>query len=397
MEDTTCATTSVVSVQVPIFQPFPSQLQITTYQPFGSITEQIFFRNNDNVNRRIKVLQPDSPYFEVSAARDPNGAELKQSTVGAGMEVMFIVKFKPQEHREYKCDLVCRTERESFVIPVIAMGPRPVLDFPDDINFGTAAVKNELEKTLIVRNVGSEVAHFNLDAMTFAEENTADADQGTLNVFSASPSDGLVEVGQTVMVTISFTPTTATTFNGELKIEYHGQDVTQKTSYVSLTGEADNVEVFLSHPNILQEPTYISLSSQKTVKVCNRSEIPVRFDWRAFHTTQDEEMERARLLAELDEMQSLEEAELNDQLDAAVDDDRDANPEDSDASLSGDEGMVPPKVRAARAALRQKYRHLKHALQVRTPSARSRSLAQLHCTPTFSPPSPFPLFTHAYD
>ena len=31
-------------------------------------------------------------------------------------------------------------------------------------------------------------------------------------------------------------------------------------------------------------------------------------------------------------------------------------------SLSGDEGMVPPAVRAARAALRQKYRHLKHAL-----------------------------------
>jgi hypothetical protein len=41
---------------------------------------------------------------------------------------------------------------------------------------------------------------------------------------------------------------------------------------------------------------------------------------------------------------------------------RDDHPEESDGSLSGSEGLVPPAARAARAALRQKYRHLKHAL-----------------------------------
>ena len=68
-------------------------------------------------------------------------------------------------------------------------------------------------------------------------------------------------------------------------IQYSGTDT---ISYVSLKGTAENVEVFLSAPSVNLEPAYISLSSQKTVKVCNKSEIPVRFDWRAFRTSEEE-------------------------------------------------------------------------------------------------------------
>jgi len=248
----------------------------------------------------VKILHPDSPYFEVSAARDPKGNELKQSTIGAGMECCFIVKFKPQENREYKCDLVCRTEREKFVIPVYAMGPRPVLDFPDKVTFSTTAVKNTTERNLIVRNVGTSAAHFSLS--------TNNLDGGDENVFGASPADGLVEVGQTVMVALTFTPSTSTDYTGELVIQYQGTDT---TSYVELSGSAENVEVFLSSPSLALEPAYISLSSQKTLKVCNKSEIPVRFNWKAFATKEAEEDERANLLNELVMMQDLEEEKLN--------------------------------------------------------------------------------------
>ena len=245
MESNTTQVNSIVDINVPLFQPFPANVLIKEYDAFGVVEQKIFFRNNDNVCRRVKILQPDSPYFEVSAARDPKGNELKQSTIGAGMECCFIVKFKPQEIREYKVDLVCLTEREKFVIPVYAMGPRPVLDFPDEIVFPTTAVKNTTEKTLIVRNVGTCEAHFSLM--------TDD------NVFGASPADGLVEVGQTVMVTLTFTPKKSLDYSGELVIQYQGTDT---TSYVALNGAAENVEVFLSAPSVQLEPAYISLSSQ---------------------------------------------------------------------------------------------------------------------------------------
>ena len=167
LADTTAATTSAVDINVPLFQPFPAQLVIDEYEPFGVVTRDVFFRNNDNCNRRLKLLQPDSPYFKVSAARSPQGEELKQSSIGAGMEVMFTVTFSPQECREYGCDLVCRTEREKFVIPVRAAGPRPVLDFPDEIDFGCGAVKNVGEKSVIGEFSSFHTSHFSLVSRLF--------------------------------------------------------------------------------------------------------------------------------------------------------------------------------------------------------------------------------------
>lgn len=43
----------------------------------------------------------------------------------SGIEVYFIIKFKPQEVREYSLDLLCSTEREKFLVPVRAVSHRP--------------------------------------------------------------------------------------------------------------------------------------------------------------------------------------------------------------------------------------------------------------------------------
>jgi hydrocephalus-inducing protein len=44
-------------------------------------------------------------------------------------------------HQDYIHELICITEREKFLVPVKAIGARAILDFPDEINFGTAPVK----------------------------------------------------------------------------------------------------------------------------------------------------------------------------------------------------------------------------------------------------------------
>ena len=43
--------------------------------------------------------------------------------------------------KDYTHELICITEREKFLVPVRAVGARAILDFPDEINFGTCAVK----------------------------------------------------------------------------------------------------------------------------------------------------------------------------------------------------------------------------------------------------------------
>ena len=40
------------------------------------------------------------------------------------MQVSFILVFKPEEHVDYVCDLVCVTEREKFLLPIKAIGAR---------------------------------------------------------------------------------------------------------------------------------------------------------------------------------------------------------------------------------------------------------------------------------
>ena len=43
--------------------------------------------------------------------------------------------------QDYTHELICITEREKFLVPVKAIGARAILDFPDEINFGTCPVK----------------------------------------------------------------------------------------------------------------------------------------------------------------------------------------------------------------------------------------------------------------
>ena len=43
--------------------------------------------------------------------------------------------------QDYTHELICITEREKFLVPVRAIGARAVLDFPDEVNFGTCPVK----------------------------------------------------------------------------------------------------------------------------------------------------------------------------------------------------------------------------------------------------------------
>lgn len=79
---------------------------------------------------------PNSPYFEISAMHAPTkGKALNDSKVASGMEVSFTIKFKPQEVKDYSVDLVVSTEREKFLVPVVAVGDRPLLQLPDDVSY----------------------------------------------------------------------------------------------------------------------------------------------------------------------------------------------------------------------------------------------------------------------
>ena len=53
---------------------------------------------------------------------------------------------------------MCKTITEQYVVPIFARGPRPILDFPDEVIFPVVAVKDCVSKTILVRNVGDRRA-----------------------------------------------------------------------------------------------------------------------------------------------------------------------------------------------------------------------------------------------
>ena len=116
-----------------------------------------------------------------------------------------------------------------------------------------------------------------------------------------APSEGLVHPGQMATLALSFSPQCVEPYEGRLLVEYLGGEKTVAT--VLLRGMAEDVDVHLSTNNLQLEPAYVSLSSQRTFKVRNASEIPVTFSWKQFQDSAEQEAERERLRSDLERMQ----------------------------------------------------------------------------------------------
>ncbi|KAH8070819.1 hypothetical protein JL721_4732 [Aureococcus anophagefferens] len=313
LEDNTTQVHSSVGIDTPLFQPYPTEVRFRDYAPFSCIERTLRFRNNDHVARRIKVLQPKSPYFE--------------------------------EVREYKVDLVCCTEREKFIVP----------------------------------NIGACTAVFKLSC-------------DTPEIFQASPSESITQVGQMATLELSFTPQKVEPYSGTLLVEFLGDETRVVT--VALKGIAEDVDVHLSANSVALEPAYVSLSSQTTFRIRNASEIPVLFSWKQFSNMAEQEAERSRLHSDLERMQQLEEAHLEetlrqDELAALAHHghgfSNQPQSDESDGDLSGDEGNVPGATRAARRFENDDMVFADENFEIKPLSGEVRALSEIEVSVTFRP------------
>lgn len=66
--------------------------------------------------------------------------------------------------QDYQAILTVGASGKEVHIPVQAIGPRAVLDFPDQISFPDGCLKYRNIKTILVRNIGNKAAQFTLSA-----------------------------------------------------------------------------------------------------------------------------------------------------------------------------------------------------------------------------------------
>jgi hydrocephalus-inducing protein len=278
--------TALLDVDTPLFRPTPSEV---LFQRFGAAEAQsvaIALRNVDSVPRRLKLLQSESPYFEIVA---PENAGAK---VAPGMELTYKVVFQPNGVRDYADEIVCLTEREKFVIPIRAVGSRGVLDFPDKLHFPTCPVKHPTSKVILVRNLGDGPASFSL-----ACDNDA---------FALSPSTASLDPGTTMQVEAVFTPRCSGAHTGRALCTY----ATGEVVAVDLEGSAEDSNVRLEKSSLRLETTFIKHASQRVVRLQNRSEHVVKFCWKTAATEEEEQQYRSRKSMELHALEAEDQDEF---------------------------------------------------------------------------------------
>ncbi|KAJ3129345.1 hypothetical protein HK098_001757 [Nowakowskiella sp. JEL0407] len=264
---------SNVPIDQPIFEPFPPEITLQSFDAFKKYEVLIFFRNNDKTARKLQLEQIDSPFFSVSGVKNPS---LKSGKVAPGMDVPFVITFSPEEERDYSCQLVCISEREKFIVPIQANCQRALLDFPDQVKFPESPVRYKTTRTLLIRNIGK------VDAQFFLE---------TEEPFQVDPQNGFLSAGQHMQINIDFNSIESGHFCKDLKVKLS----TGETLSVLLMGCAENVDVRLESNSMIMESTYIGLKSSKTIKIFNRSEIMATFKWKRFATDGEEKSYRERM------------------------------------------------------------------------------------------------------
>ncbi|XJO77830.1 hypothetical protein BDV3_002359 [Batrachochytrium dendrobatidis] len=258
----------------PLFRPEPSNITLQNYLPFKTYELVINFRNLDKCARRISIEPTNSPHFSVHGWKNNS---LCSGKVAPGMDVSFIVKFKPEENVDYAYSLVCITEREKFLLPIKTIGARGVLDLPDDVIFGDCPVNYSSVKTLLVRNIGNALAKFDVKVD---------------GPFSITPNTGCIEIGQTMQMDASFLSKKSGSFESSLTITFH----TGETVAIRLTGTAENISVKLEKNLLRMENTSITLASSKLIRIFNKSDTMVSYIWKRLANENEDQHERKRQL-----------------------------------------------------------------------------------------------------
>ncbi|KAM5262598.1 hydrocephalus-inducing protein homolog [Ctenodactylus gundi] len=288
MEEATHQKFSEIDLDQALFQPFPSEIIFQNYTPCEVYEVPLVLRNNDKIPRMVKIVEESSPYFKVIRPKDIG------HKVAPGVPSVFRVLFTPEENKDYAHVLTCVTEREKFIVPIKARGARAILDFPDELNFSTCPVKYSTQKILLIRNIGNKDAVFHIKAC---------------RPFSVEPTDGTLNVGESMQLEVDFEPQSVGSHSEKLIVCY---DTGEKV-FVSLYGAAIDMNIRLDKNSVTIEKTYISLANKRTVTIHNRSNIIAHFQWKIFATQAEEDREKYRVCAYLNQEEKQETDEFLDE------------------------------------------------------------------------------------
>lgn len=157
-----------------------------------------------------------------------------------------------------------------------ALGPRPLLDLPDQITLPESAVYIGSDKYLLVKNLGEAPAVFKITSKA---------------PFFVNPNSGILDAKGTMQLQVSFKPSKEGSFEDFFAIRFD----TGETLVIKLFGTAKNADIYLETNSLKLNDTFMNLKSQKCIKLYNKSKHIVHFEWKHYKSREADALEIEKL------------------------------------------------------------------------------------------------------
>ncbi|KAK9687661.1 hypothetical protein QE152_g36095 [Popillia japonica] len=238
--------------------------------------------NTYETSKPIRVILESTTVFSITRN---SGTVITK--VAPGMTYQLGITFIAHEQKDYRHFVTVVSEGESFVIPIICISHRPLLDIPDRISLPPIPVKTITERVIIVRNIGQTSAYFNIYCS---------------NGFSTVPERGCLQANEYIQLMVKFQAPCVGAYHGRMILTYE----TEERLTVMLEGSTYESDIFLEADEVQSVDTYISLKRKRFVKLYNRSKHVINFVWKQFKSVEIDRIENQKCEEGFKEIKEME-------------------------------------------------------------------------------------------
>lgn len=190
---------------------------------------------------------------------------------------VYTVKMSPQEKKDYHYEIIVLTDDSKMKIPIIGLGPRAFLDFPDEIILPETGAKIPTLKILQVRNVGESRAAFTLSSSS--------------KYFLIQPPRGLLDPDENTEFTVKFSSHKAGNYTGFIYLKYETGEMIK----IKLQAIAKNSNITIEPSKLKFSDTFIGLSNARAIKITNNSDFIIDFHYMKYKDTETDKIQRKKL------------------------------------------------------------------------------------------------------
>ncbi|KAK0162784.1 hypothetical protein PV327_006530 [Microctonus hyperodae] len=240
----------------------PKEIIFQQFTPGNCYTTTLLISNTSKISQFVKLICQHNETFCV----DIKGTTLN-IRLAPGMSHVYNLQFNPHEKQDYEHKIDLFGDFGTVTIPIIVLGPRAILEFPDNIIMPETPVNSSSSRSILIRNSGDSTAIFDVFSSS--------------SHFLIEPSCGLIKQGESQKFIIDFLASSTGSFTSIIYFKCETGELLK----MNVHGNAINCSVHLETDALHMGDTFIGLSSVKSLKIYNNSDHIVKFHWMKHENT----------------------------------------------------------------------------------------------------------------